>query len=117
MCDLKDVAERVADQCSAIAVRRIKRRLKAGRSSSEGPSVYRVRVIDVDVQERGEQFPYGGGRDHDQGVTDAALSGTIRRDLADRTKHSLKEVDLSGHVAHDDAGCDCVVPGWRTANP
>jgi hypothetical protein len=117
MCDLKDVAERVAHHCSSIAVRRIEWELKTGRSSSEGPSVYRVRVIDIDVQERGEQIPFGGGRDHDQGVTDADLSGTIRRDLADRTKHSLKEVDLSGHVAQDDAGCDCVVPGWRTANP
>jgi hypothetical protein len=26
-------------------------------------------------------------------------------------------VDLSGNIAHDDAGCDCVVPRSRAANP
>lgn len=117
MCDLKDVAERITHHCSSIAVRRIEWSLKAGRSSSEGPSVCLVRVIDVDVEEPREQLALGRGRDHYQRVTYADLSRLVRGDLADRAKHSLKEVDLSGDVAHDDARCDCVVPRSRAANP
>jgi hypothetical protein len=58
--DLEDVAERVADHRSPIAIRGIEWRLQAHRSGVECPSIGVVRVVDIDVEKCGEQLTLAG---------------------------------------------------------
>jgi hypothetical protein len=54
MSDLKDVAKRIPHHRSTIAVGLVEGLFQRDRTGVERPRVRGVRVIDVDVQERGE---------------------------------------------------------------
>jgi hypothetical protein len=77
--DLEDVAERVADHRAPVAVRGVRRVLQARRAAVEGPAVRRVRVGDVDVEERGEQVPLALG---DTSTREPPMSRSAGRPLS-----------------------------------
>jgi hypothetical protein len=82
MGDLEDISERVAHHGSPVAVWGVQRRFHTRRSGANGSVIRRVGIVDVDVEERWEQFTLACRRDHDERVTDAHFGRAICRNFA-----------------------------------
>src|SRR5262245_15122939 len=102
---LPGVAPRVLDHAATISVGRVERLLERACTGLDGPSIRRVGVAHVDVEERGRRRTSARFADHDDRITDGDDGRTGLLKLSRGAEHALAELDEPrGAVDHEPRG-------------
>ncbi len=79
---------------------------QARRTAIDRSLIRLVGIVDIDVEESGEQLSLAGCAHHDQRVADTDLGGAVEVNLARGVEHRSQELDFPRHVADDHARRD-----------
>jgi hypothetical protein len=103
--DLPNIAEWISDRGPAVTVEHIPRFLDHSRATFYRAPIGVVRIVEIEVKERGHRVAHAGFSDHYNRIADANLRWAVVSKASACAEGVFEKIDQPGGVRHEQPGC------------